>query len=156
MPLKTWPGEGVDRELDRLVASCSLPMFCSGMGKSTQIGSSACSVTSARPGETYWPSSDLADAEPAGERRQDRLLRDERLDAVDGGGRRVALGQRRVDRCLGRDRLDQKVGLPLVGDVGLAQRRFGAGEVGLLHRDVELHELGALVHVLPALEAELR
>ncbi len=34
-------------------------MVCSGMGKSTRIGSSACTVTSIMPGETYWPLSTL-------------------------------------------------------------------------------------------------
>ena len=34
-------------------------MNCSGIGKSTRIGSSCCRVTSTMPGETYWPRSTL-------------------------------------------------------------------------------------------------
>ena len=58
VPLNTLPGNA-----STAISICwptrSLPMACSGMGKSTRIGSSACTVTSVMPGVTYWPRSTL-------------------------------------------------------------------------------------------------
>ena len=48
------------------------------------------------------------------------------------------------------------LGLPLEGDFRLRQGGFAAGEVGQLHGDVELHQLGALGDVLAALEKDFR
>ena len=75
------------------------------MGKSTRIGSSGCSVTSAMPARHVLAPLHLADAEPAGERRLDRLLGDHRLDPLDGRQRRVALGARRIQVGLRRHAL---------------------------------------------------
>ena len=38
---------------------CKSPKFCSGVGKSTKIGSSCCKVAMLVPGETYCPTSIL-------------------------------------------------------------------------------------------------
>ncbi len=45
-----------------------------------------------------------------------------------------------------------ETGLPLEIELGLEQRGLGAGEIGFLDRGVELDELGALLHVLAAIE----
>ena len=61
------------------------------------------------------------------------------------------LARARIEVGLRGDALGDQVGLPLVGDLRLLQRRLVAGEVRQLDRNVELDELGAFLHVLAAL-----
>jgi hypothetical protein len=53
-PLKTWSGRASTVN-SMIWPTRNLPIDCSGIGKSTRIGSSACSDTSAIPAETYCP-----------------------------------------------------------------------------------------------------
>ena len=145
----------IDGELDDLIR-LELADVLLGHGKVDPDGIERLQRHQRQPGRYVLAELDLANAEPAGERRQDRLLSDQRLDAVDGGGGGVALGERGIDVGLRGNRLAHEVGLPLEGDVRLAQRRFGAREIGELHVDVELHELVALGNILAALEAQRR
>ena len=78
-------------------------MSPSGTGKSTQIGSSDCSQTSAWPGVDILPLLHMAQSEPAGERRGDGLLRDGRLHLLHRGGGGIALGDGLIEHRL-RDR----------------------------------------------------
>ena len=131
-------------------------MCCSGIGKSTRMGSSACSETSAMPADTYWPFSTLRMPTRPRERAPAmRLLGDHGLDALDGG-----LAVSRLARAVSRFASEVTLfcirsAWRWIGDLGLPQRRLGAGEVGELDRDVELHQLGALRRPPAALDQDL-
>ena len=143
-PLKTLPGIGVDGQLDRL-ADAQLADVLLGHREVDPDRIERLQRDQRHARRDVLALLDLADAEAAGERRERcafwAMTAWMRLTAA---SRRVALGPRRIEVGL-RGRRASASGRPG------ARRRprppaamaCGAGEVGLLHGDVELHELGA-------------
>ena len=86
------------------------------------------------------PKIDVAQAEPAGEGRLDRLLGDDGARALNGRGGGVARGERRVDGRLGGVALDDERLLARERRLGVLQLREAVGEVGLLDRIVDVDE----------------
>ena len=94
----------------------------------------------------------MAKAEPAGERRDDGLLRDDRLDMLHRRRGGIALGDGLIQHRLRDGAGLHQLHLALVIEIGLVERRLVVGEIGLLDRGVELDELLALLDVLTAVE----
>ena len=127
--------------------------FC-GTVKSTSIGSSFCSVTTAAPGREVLAEVHLPDAELAGERRGDGLLRDQCL--LRRHLRLRALERRHVV-VDGRLRNGAHLELRFVAlQVELGQRRLGfeLRELRLERRRIELDQRLTRAHLLARVEMD--
>ncbi len=83
---------------------------------------------------------DPADAEPAGEGRDDFLLGDDRLGALDGRRRRIARREGGVHLRLGGVAADDELLLAVEPDVGVLELRHAALEIGLIDGIVDIDD----------------
>ena len=91
----------------------------------------------------------VANADAPAERRPDRLLGDDRLRALHGGGRAVARREGRIERGLRGVAAQHQRLLPDERRFGVAQLRLAVQEVGLLDQIVDIDQQVAFLHVLP-------
>ncbi len=106
------------------------------------------------PGDTILSDIDLADAEPARERRRDGLLRDDGLGPVDAGGRRVARGLRLVHRRPRGIAAGDQFLLPRQGEIGVLHLCLAGQEIRLFGGIVDLEQRRALGDLLGGVEVD--
>ena len=105
-----------------------------------------------RPHRHILPEVDVAQAEPAGERRPDRLLGDDGAGAFDGRGGGIARGERGVDGRLRGVALDDQRFLAGERRVRVLELGEAVREVRLLDRIVDVDEQRAGFDVFARLE----
>ena len=98
----------------------------------------------------------VANADAPAKWRPDRLLGDDRLRALHGGGRAVARREGRIKGGLRGVAASHQRPLPGEVRIGVAQLRLPVQEVGLLDRIVDVDQQVAFLHVLPRFEMDRR
>ncbi len=151
LALETAAGDGVDGHADDLTDGERAQSLL-GHGKVGVDRVKLLQRHQARAHRDILPEIDIAQAEPAGEGRLDRLLGDDGARSLDGRRRRIAGRERRVDGRLGGIALRDERLLARERRIGVLQLRKAIGEVGLLDRIVDIDEQRARFDVFARLE----